>query len=229
MIRAEDPAHHTHRPHIQGHVLDGNGLIHKGLAEDGFPAGGCGGRLGLVRFWGGLGGSGYLPYQVPAHILHLPVKGLAIQLRTGDDLQGDASAEPVEKIPAHAGDAGLQLLFAVGSQGDGELVPLPVPPGPGQTGPGAGVQRHKLQQQLLGLHLLQGFRREMGVKLHPAHIVQAHQVIGGLVQQPGGDIPGTLQLQQNGPVLQIQLRVLDDAFPQQTVQRLRRAILRKHL
>ena len=58
VIRAEDPAHHAHRPHIQGHVLDGNGLIHKGLAEDGFPAGGCGGRLGLVLLGGGLGDSG---------------------------------------------------------------------------------------------------------------------------------------------------------------------------
>ncbi|OLA30448.1 MAG: hypothetical protein BHW33_04580 [Firmicutes bacterium CAG:137_57_8] len=69
----------------------------------------------------------------------------------------------------------------------------------------------------------------MGKNLHPAHIIQLPQVPAGSIQQPPGNVSGTLQLQENGSLLHIQLCILNRRLRQELLQRRGRRILGKHL
>ena len=138
-------------------------------------------------------------------------------------------AKPVRQVPPDPGNAGFQGLLAIGLELHRQLVPLPGPLASRQRGPGPGILLHKQLHQLLLLHLAERALRKVGKHLHTAHIIQRPEIPAGHIQQPPGHIGGTLQLQKNGPLLHIQLRILNRRLRQQLIQRRGRRILGKHL
>ena len=229
------PPGHTHRAHIQSHIPNGNHRVYKGAAKNGLPAGrgrsatlwrgsrcALPGRLRGRRF-------GKLLHHLPAHFLCLAEEVRPLQLFVGLNLNGDRTAKPVRQVPPDPGNAGFQGLLAIGLELHRQLVPLPGPLASRQRGPGPGILLHKQLHQLLLLHLAERALRKVGKHLHTAHIIQRPEIPAGHIQQPPGHIGGTLQLQKNGPLLHIQLRILNRRLRQQLIQRRGRRILGKHL
>ena len=151
VVNGEDLALHDDGAHIHGHFLHGNAAAPEGLPVEGSA-------LLLGRFGGGglllclhrrVGFHGTL-----AHGGDGVKKRLAFQILSRLHGDGHRGGEPLPQIFLDLGNQLLNGGLAIRSETNGELVPLPVPFGPGQGPPGHGIAADKEHHQLLRLDFM---------------------------------------------------------------------------
>ncbi len=225
VLHVEDPTLHDHRAHIHGQILHGHGRPPEGLAIEGLALG-----LGLflplfrVGHGGGHFADGLLPEGL--HGIH---EGLALQLTAGLNGNGDRGGEPLPEVLLDGGDMLQKGRLAVGHQANGQLLPFPLPLGPGERPPGHGIVLHEQVPKLLRLNPLQ-FRSRVGSRqVHPAKTVKSGNFLGRLVKEPLRDVAFRVYHHMNAPLLGGNVRSGDSRLRKHWCQCLRRLIVRKHL
>ena len=217
---------HNHRAHVHAQILHGNRCPLEGLAVEGLAGGG--GGCGLFLPFGS-GGGGQIFHHLTPHGLHGVKQGFSFQRRAGLNGDGHRHRKPLPEHLLHRGHLLHQRVLAVGNQTDGQVLPLPVPFGPGQGAPGHGIPLDKEVHQFLRLDFCQFRGRVGGCQFHPPQAVEGGNFLRRLIHQPLGDVVFGMHHHMDGPILGGNVRSGDSRLRQGCVQRLRRLIIGKHL
>ena len=212
--------------HVHGHILHGDGVAPEGLAVEGAAV-----LLLLTGGGGGLPGlGGGIAFDLRlTHGLHGVQQGLALQGRVCLHGDGHRGGEALPQGLLHRRDQLLNGRLAVGPQPHRQVIPLPVPFGPGQGAAGHGVAADKQQHQLLRLDFLQlGLRVGQG-DLQPCQAVQRrHLPLHGL-HDPAGHIALAVGRHMDGAVLRMDIRRHNGRLGEGFLNLPRRRIVRKHI
>ena len=226
VVNVEHLSLHDHCAHIHRQILHGHGVSLEGLAVEGLAGGGGGCRLPLL--FGGRNGGQVLHHLAP-HGLHGFKQGLALQRRAGFDGNGHGRGKPFPQHLLHRRHLLHERILTVGGQMDGQVFPLPLPPGPGKRTPCHGIPLDKEVHQLLRLDFCQLVGRVGSVQNHMPQAVERPNLLRRLIHQPLGDVSFGMHHHMDGSILGGNVRSGDSRLRKRWVQRLRRLIVGKHL
>ena len=198
VIDVEDLALHDHRAHVHAQVLHGNGSPLEGLAVEGFA--GCGGGCRLFLPFGG-GDGGQIFHHLTPHGLHGFKQSLPLQRGAGLNGDGHGHRKPLPQHLLHLGHLLHEGVLAVGRQMDGQVLPFPVPFGPGERTPGHGIPLDKEVHQFLMLHFRQLVSRVGGSQSHAPQAIEGSNLLRRLIHQPLRDVGVRMYHHMDGPIL----------------------------